>query len=243
MIAGIPLWAVVLIGLVVLVGGFVQSTVGLGLGMLGSPLIALIEPALVPTMILLLAVVNSLGVAAVDRHHIDWRVIGWMLPARIPGTFLGVWLVTAFSHRVLGIVVAMFVLLAVLLAVRTVSLRETPLTLVGVGLVAGTSGTAVAIGGPPVALVLAQREPRVARGTMSFFFVVGSLLSVVWFAAVGELPLTSLVLAGIYLPLILLALWLGHHAHMRLPREAFRNLVLVLCAVAAVVLLVRSLAG
>lgn len=243
MIAGISLEAVVLVGLIVLVGSFVQGTIGLGLGMVGAPLIAIVEPVLVPTLILVLTVPMSSAVAYMDRHHIDWRVIAWMLPARIPGTFLGVWLVTSFSHRVLGVVVAVLVLLAVVLTVRTVTVRPSPLTLAGAGLAAGTSGTAAAIGGPPVALVLADRQPRVARGTMSFFFVAGSLLSVLWFAAVGELPLASLVLGALYFPLIPLSVWLGHHAHVRLPRETFRNAVLVLCTLSAVVLLIRSLVG
>lgn len=242
-VAGVPLVAVVVIGVIVLVGAFVQSTVGLGLGLLGAPLIALVEPTLVPTMLLLLAIPVSLGVTVVDRRHVDWRALGWMVPARIPGTFLGVWLVTSFSDRALGVVVALLVLLAVLLTVRTVTVRESPGTLFTAGLAAGTTGTAAAIGGPPVALVLAGREPRVARGTMSFFFVFGSVLSVVWFGVEGALPAASLVLGALYLPLIPLALWLGNHAHLRIRRDAFRRVVLALCSVSAVALLVRSLLG
>lgn len=242
-LAGVPVGVVVLVGLVVLVGALVQSTVGLGLGLLGAPVIALVEPTLVPTMLLLLAIPVSLGVTVVEWRHIDWRVIAWMLPPRVPGTFLGVWLATAFSHRVLGVVIAVLVLLAVGLAVRTVTVPQTPTTLVAAGLAAGTTGTAAAIGGPPVAIVLAHRSSRVSRGTMSFFFLVGSVLSAVWFAAVGEMPRSSLVLALLYLPLVPLALWLGTHAHLRIPRESFRRAVLALCAASAVALLARSLLG
>lgn len=238
-----PAGLVLLIGLVVLVGAFVQSTVGLGLGLVGAPLVAMLEPSLVPTLLLLLAIPVSLGVTLVERRHIDWRVVGWMLPARVPGTFLGVWLVTAFSHRVLGVVVGLLVLVAVGLAVRAVSVSQTPTTLVAAGFASGTSGTAAAIGAPPVALVLAGRESRIARGTMSCLFVAGSVLSVAWFGVVGELPHSSLVLALLFLPLIPLALWLGTRAHDRIPRETFRRVVLTLCAVSAVVLLTRSLVG
>ena len=45
----------------------------------------------------------------VERHHIDWRVIAWALPARVPGTLLGVWLVTAIAGRWLGVAVAVMV--------------------------------------------------------------------------------------------------------------------------------------
>jgi hypothetical protein len=227
----------------VAIGCFIQATVGLGLGLFGAPLIALIEPQLVPTLLLLLAIVVSTGVTVAEFKHIDWRVIAWALPARIPGTWLGVWLATSFSHRLLGIAVGVMVLVAVWLSFHTVEVRQTPLTLVGAGLAAGTTGTAVAVGGPPMALVMAHRPPREVRGTLSFFFVVGSLMSLIWFALVGELSRDVVVLGAAYLPLVGLALLLGTWTHRRIPREAFRRVVLVLCAASAVVLLVKSVLG
>lgn len=239
----VPVWTIVLVGLIVFAGAFVQATIGLGLGLLGAPLIALLEPQLVPTLLLLLSVPISTAVLVVERHHIDWRVIAWALPARVPGTVLGVWLVTAIAGRWLGVAVAVMVLLAVALALHTVEVRQTPATLVGAGFVAGTAGTAVAIGGPPIAIVLAHRPPRVVRGTLSLFFVVGSVMSIVWFAVVGELPRSSVALAVAYLPLLVVAIPLGSLANHRLPRERFRRAVLALCALSAVVLLARSLVG
>lgn len=240
---GVPIWTIAVIGLIVLAGAFVQATIGLGLGLLGAPLIALLEPQLVPTLLLLLSVPISTAVLVVERHHIDWRVLAWALPARVPGTLLGVWLVSAIAGRWLGVAVAVMVLVAVALAVHTVEVRQTPATLVGAGFVAGTAGTAVAIGGPPIAIVLAHRPPRVVRGTLSFFFVVGSVMSLAWFAVAGELPRSSVVLAVAYLPLLAVAIPLGAMAHHRLPRERFRRGVLALCALSAVVLLARSLLG
>lgn len=241
--AGVPLWAVVVIAVIVAVGCFVQGTVGLGLGLLGAPLIALIEPSLVPTLLLLLAIPVAAGVLWVERHHISWRVIAWALPARIPGIFLGVWLATAFDERVLGVVVGLMVLIAVGLSFHTVVVRQTPLTLVGAGFAAGTAGTAAAIGGPPIAIVMAHRPPREVRGTLSLFFVVGSVMSVALFWQQDALPRASVVLAVAYLPLVALAMGASHRAHQRVPREAFRRIVLVLCAASATVLLVKSLLG
>ncbi len=243
MIAEVPLWAVVLIAVIVAVGCFVQATIGLGLGLLSAPLLALIEPSLVPTLPLLLAIPLSSGVLWVERHHISWRVIAWALPARIPGIFLGVWLATAFDERVLGVVVGLMVLIAVGLSFYTVVVRQTPLTLVGAGFAAGAAGTAAAIGGPPMAIVMAHRPSREVRGTLSLFFVVGSVMSVVLFWVQGALPRASISLAIGYLPLVGLAFLAGHRAHRRIPRETFRRVVLALCAGSATVLLVKSVLG
>ena len=240
---GVPVWAVVVIGLIVLVGSFVQATIGLGLGMLGAPLIVLIEPSLVPTMLLLLAIPVSTGVMVVEWRHVDWRAVAWALPPRIPGTVLGVWLATAFSHRVLGVVVAVLVLAAVWFTLHTVQVPQTPATLAGAGLLAGTSGTAAAIGGPPIAIVMSGRPQREARGTMSVFFVAGSMLSVLWFWIQGELPASSVLLGAAYLPLVGIAFLAGSLAVRRIPREAFRRAVLGLCAVSATALLLKSMVG
>ncbi len=243
MIAGISIEAFVLIGLIVVIGCFIQATIGLGLGLFGAPLIALVEPRLVPTLLLLLAIVVSTGVLVGEFRHINWRVIAWSLPARVPGTYLGVWLATSSNHRVLGISVGILVLAAVWLSFHTVEVRQTPLTLVGAGFAAGTVGTAVAVGGPPMAIVLAHRPPREVRGTLSFFFVVGSIMSAGWFAAEGALPRESMVLALAYLPLVVVALVVGSWAHRRVPRESFRRAVLLLCAASSVVLIVKSVLG
>jgi len=243
LIGDVPLWAVALIAVIVAVGSFVQATLGLGLGLLGAPLIALVEPTLVPTLLLILAIPVSTAVLWVERHHISWRVIRWALPSRIPGTVLGVWLATGFDERVLGAVVAVMVLVGVWLAFHAVEVRQTRLTLVGAGLAAGTAGTAAAIGGPPMALVMSHRPSREVRGTLSFFFVVGSVMSVALFWWQDALPASSVALALGYLPIIGVMSVVGHHVHRRIPREAFRRAVLGLCAASATVLLVKSVLG
>ena len=58
-----------------------------------------------------------------------------------------------------------------------------------------------------------------------------------------ELPHASLVLSGLYLPLVAVAFVAATLTHHRIPREAFRRAVLALCAVSATILLVRSALG
>ena len=237
-----PIWTVLLIGGIVLVGAFVQSTIGLGLGLFGAPLIALVEPTLVPTLLLLLAIPVSTALLWVERGQMDWWAIRWALPATVPGTVVGVWLATTISARTLGVAVGVMVLVAVALTLRTVAVRRTRGTLVTAGLASGMTGTAVAIGGPPLAIVMSQRPSREVRATLSLLFLVGALLSLAAFALAGALPAGSLVLAAVYLPVLAVAFVLGTQAHLRIPREGFRLAVLGVCAGSAVALLVRSVA-
>jgi uncharacterized protein len=111
---------VVLIGLVMVVGAYVQAVVGLGLGLLGAPVVALLDPSLVPVLTLWLALLIS-GLNLLGEHeHVDWRSTAWSLPARVPGTVLGAWLVAEFTEKQIGVALAVMVLVAVALTVRTV---------------------------------------------------------------------------------------------------------------------------
>jgi uncharacterized membrane protein YfcA len=231
----------VLIALAVLVGAYIQAVVGLGMGLVTAPLVAILEPSLMPALPLWFGLLVSGMSLAGERRHIDWRAVGWLLPARAVGTVPGVWLVVLFTASQIGVAVALMVLLAVVLSWRTVSLPVTAATLAGAGFAGGVAGTSTSIAGPPVALLFQHRRPSEVRATLAVFFFVGVAMSLTGLAVTDHLPLESVLVAAVCVPLVLLGLWLGTHTRTRLPREQFRRGVLIVCATSAVALLVRSL--
>jgi uncharacterized protein len=234
-------WQVVLvIGLVVTLGAYVQAVVGLGLGLLSAPVVALVAPPMVPVLTLWLALLIS-GLNLVDEHeHVDWRSTAWSLPARIPGTVLGAWLVASFTEEQIGVALAVMVLLAVALSVHTVEVPLNPATLATAGFVAGATGTATSIGGPPIALLYQRGHPEVVRATLSVFFFVGVILSLGGLAISGSLDREPSLLALAMSPLVVLGYVVGRRTRGLVDGDAFRWGVLVVCTVSAVVLLVHS---
>jgi uncharacterized membrane protein YfcA len=232
---------VVLIGLVVMLGAYVQAVVGLGLGLLSAPVVALVEPSLVPVLTLWLALLIS-GLNLADEHeHVDWRSTAWSLPARVPGTVVGAWLVASFTEEQIGIALAVMVLIAVALSVRTLDVPLNPATLATAGFVAGATGTATSVGGPPVALLYQHGEPKVVRATLSVFFFIGVILSLGGLAIAGSLGREPSVLALAMSPGVVLGYAVGRQTRGLVDRDVFRRGVLVVCTVSAVILLVRSL--
>jgi uncharacterized membrane protein YfcA len=239
-LSGLSWQVVVLIGLVAALGAYVQAVVGLGLGLLTAPIVALVEPSLVPVLTLWLALLIA-GLNLADEHaHVDWRSTAWSLPARVPGTILGAWLVSAFTEEQIGVVLAVIVLLAVALSVRTVSVPLNPVSLATAGFVAGATGTATSVGGPPIALLYQRGRPEVVRATLSVFFFVGVLLSLGGLALSGALDRTPSVLALVLSPGVLVGYVVGRGSRALVEGEAFRRGVLLVCTVSAVALLVRS---
>lgn len=243
MILGVPIWALLVIAVALFVGTTVQGLVGLGLGLVGAPIATLVAPELMPGLLLCTAVVLPVLQLAANREEIDWRGLAWALPARIPGTVLGVWLVSIFTERQLSVAVGVMVLLAVLLTWHTVTVPIGPGTLVGAGIISGVTSTATSIGGPPIAILYQHRSPVQIRSTLAVYFALGAVISLAGLGLSGQLEAREIWLAGLFLPCLLGGLWLSRRVDRRVPATRIRNLMLLVCAASALVLLVRSLAG
>ncbi|MBX9388584.1 TSUP family transporter [Streptomonospora nanhaiensis] len=185
-------------GLAVLLGAVVQSGVGLGLGLVAAPVVALVYPEYMPGTMLVVTSVLPLFTLVSEWREIDWRGLGWAMLGRVPGTAAGVGVVALVAPEVLGGAVGAMVLVAVALTVRAVRVRLSRTALVAAGLVSGVTGTATSIGGPPLA-ILYQHEtgPRI-RATLGAYFTLGAVLSLGMLAVGGELRAEH-VRAGLWL--------------------------------------------
>ena len=230
-----------MLAVTLVVGATVQGLVGLGLGLVAAPVVMLLEPGLMPDLLLWLAMLLPVATLAHEHDEIDWRGLGWSLAARVPGTVAGVALVASFSTSALGVVVAVVVLVSVVLTARAVVIPVTRPTLVAAGLVSGITGTVSSIGGPPLAILLQHRSARQVRTTLAVYFLVGAGLSLAGLAVGGRLEPDVLVLAVLLSPTLLVGLVLSRALTRVLPRDTARVPILVVCAVSACVLLVRSL--
>ena len=242
MILGVSLPVLLVVALAVLVGAVAQSLVGLGLALVSAPVVTLVEPRLMPELVLALAILLPLLTLLHSRRGIDWPGLGWVLGARVPGVAVGVLLLAAFSDRSLGVAVGVMVLLAVAASLGTWELRASRPTLATAGFLSGVAGTTTSIGGPPVALVYQRRPPEQLRSTLAVFFAAGAALSLAGLGLAGRLHPGSLLLSVVLLPVLLLGQVLGVRLQGHLAPGLTRYAVLALCAASALTLLVRSLA-
>lgn len=231
-----------LIGLVVAAGACVQGAVGMGLGMLAAPIAALVDARMVPGPLLVASMLLSLTVAWREWSAVDLRGVRWALVGRLPGTVLGALAVAALPERALALAFAVLVLVAVAMSLHGWRLDPTAPSLLAAGVLSGLMGTAVSIGGPPMALVYQRAMGRQLRATMAAYVAVGTALSLAFLALVGEFGreegLASLWLA----PFTLAGYALSRLAVRVLDRDRTRAAVLLVSAASAVALLVRELA-
>jgi uncharacterized membrane protein YfcA len=241
-ILGVDVLVVVVLAGILVLGATIQGLVGLGLGLVAAPVVTMLEPSLMPQLMLVLAALLPLFTLMHQHQQIHWHGLAWVLPARVPGTVLGVWFLATFSERGIGIAVAAMVLLAVALSLRAVEVPVRPATLLTAGVISGAAGTATSIGGPPVALLYQHRSPTQIRSTLAVLFTVGAAMSLVGIALGGNLEPRVLLLAVLLSPCLPIGAWVGVRLQGVVPERTIRGAVLAVCAASALVLLVRSLA-
>lgn len=236
------LWAIIAVaGVAVLIGAVVQGMIGLGVALVASPVIILLDAELMPGAMILCGAALPIMTLVTEHDDIDWRGLGWAFPWRFVGTAIGGWLVAAASADALGLMVGVFVLVAVGLSMISWRPRPSPVALSIGALVSGIGGTATSIGGPPMALVYQHQRPSMLRSTLAFYFLVSSTISLVALSLYGQLGWHQ-VRAGLLLLPFVVAGFIGSlYLRRRLDTDKVRSLVLLVSGVSAVILIVRAL--
>ncbi|MBK1782897.1 sulfite exporter TauE/SafE family protein [Prauserella cavernicola] len=233
----------VLIGLIVLVGALVQGAVGYGLNLVAVPLVALLDPTLVPVPLLLVSSTHGLLTILREYRHTDWTGVWWVLAGRVPGTALGVLAVATLAPRPFSALVGVAVLVCVLLSVVSWRPEPRPGPLLVAGVASGTFGTAASIGGPPVALLYQHSPGPRIRATLAAGFVLGTVVSLIGLGLGGQVHLTHVVQTLWLLPFLLAGFLLSGPLRKFLDGGPIRVAVLAVAAASAVALLVRSAVG
>ena len=236
--------AVTLIGLAK--GGFA------GLGMISTPLLALVIPPLEGAAILLPILIVQDAIS-VWTYHRAWSA--WNLKVLLPGSVLGVgagWLFASYlSNAAIELTVGAIALVFVLYAWLGAWLRaylgrppvkaQRPHAAMGLlwGALSGFTSTLVQVGSPPFQIhILPQRLDKLTLvGTTVIFFAILNLMKIVPYFALGQFSPRNLATSLVLLPLAVVTNFLGIWLVRKTPTEQFYKIAYVLMLLIAVALL------
>lgn len=122
-----------LLAAVIGIAAFIQCAAGMGFALIVVPVCSLVEPALLPAVVLMLMVALSAYVAWRERSALDLSGVGWITAGRLPGTLVGLWILAVASGRPLELFIGASTIAAALLALATPKFTPGRATLVGVG--------------------------------------------------------------------------------------------------------------
>jgi hypothetical protein len=225
---------------VVLVGTLLQVTIGFGLGMITAPVLALVEPALVPTVNLVLACCVTAAVLVQDRASLDVRGAGLALAGRVPGVVAGALLVAFLPARPLALLMVVTVVAGVAVTVYGFRPRATRGAVVVAGAMSGVMATTTSIGGPPMAMVWARFAGPRLRSTMGAFFLVGSAMSLGALTFAGSVQAADLWYALLLVPAAAVGFVLARPIGRRLDVPHTRMAAMALSLTGAALLAVQQ---
>jgi uncharacterized membrane protein YfcA len=223
-------------------GALLQGAVGFGSNLIASPLLLLVDDSFVPAPVVVGSLVlNALMILREGPASFDSSVNAAMI-GLVPGSVLAGLVLASLPEKHLSLLFAVLVLVAVGVSVAGWHLRPTRTTLVGAGAAAGFMGTVSGIGGPPIALVYQRSSGPTLRATLSRFFLVGSVISLVVLALSDRIDRDSVAASAVTIPACVVGFAVSTPLARRLDRGSIRPYVLGLSALAAVAVLVRELA-
>ncbi|NOX24437.1 MAG: sulfite exporter TauE/SafE family protein [Actinobacteria bacterium] len=218
----------------------VQGTIGMGFAIVSVPLLSIIDPRLAPVPQLLVSIPLTTVMAFRERQHIDFKGLSWILAGRIPGALLGLALLKAASESTISLLIAGSVLIAVGALASGIALTRSRSVDFATGAFAGTSALVSSIGGPPMALLFQREKAATVRASLGALFTVGLLITLVTRMAAGEITGLDVKVAAVLLPGMGLGFWTSTRISGRLDESKIRPAILILSALAAVALVVRT---
>lgn len=236
-----PLAHHLLAGLVVAIGAALQGSIGFGLGMFSVPLLVLIDPQFVPGPLLGASIPLTLLLTRREWHAIRVAELKWPVVGRILGIGAAMIALKLVPERQIGLLFGTLVIAAVMLSASGLRLAVTARSLFGAGILSGFMGTAVSIGGPPMALLYQHEAGSRIRGMLSAYFVIGVSMSLVGLHFVGMFGAPELLITLSLLPGILVGYWVSRHTAAYLDRGYVRTGVLLASAASALAVLIQQL--
>ncbi|MEE2057116.1 sulfite exporter TauE/SafE family protein [Rhodococcus artemisiae] len=221
----------------VCVASCMQASIGFGMGMLAAPVVALVEPTLLPATLIMSATLVTLIVVVRERASLDFRGTGWALAGRVPGTVAGTLLLVWIPESGLTLLLAAVVLGGTVVTLLGWNPAPVARNMAIAGAASGLLGTATSIGGPPMALVNSGREGAAVRGNMSAFFLVGSLMSLAALAIAGRMHSGTGTAFLALVPAVLLGYVASRWVNRLLDKDRLRTVSIVVSAAGAVLLL------
>lgn len=235
-----PIASLVMANCIVVFGALVQTSTGMGFGMIAAPLLALVSFEFVPGPMLFTNLFLSLLMLGDGRANVVYKEVVILLPTILAGTVAGAAVLMLVPKDVLGVLFALLVLAAVAVTIFAKALPFTAQNLGITGIAAGVMGTATGIPGAPL-VVLYQNEPiEKTRPTLAIVFTFSYVASLIALSFAGKFSVNLAFLGLLLLPGLALGYLIGKRVRGYLSKSVGRFLMLSIASSGAVLLLVKS---
>lgn len=226
---------------IVIFASALQVSIGMGFGMLASPLIALVKPELVPGSILTMGLFVAFAGAWRERENISMNELNLGTLGRVIGSIMAFGMLLLIPD-----VESFFIVFGVLMLIAigmTAYGRNTPFSdksLLNLSIVSGLMGSITAVGAPPMALIYHDKDPAVVRPTLNAFFFAGCVLGLISLGLSGWISTQDFIAAILFIPAMFVGILISQ-PFKKLPSNLMSKLLLGLSATASILLIFKGL--
>ena len=225
---------------IMVAGTALQSTVGFGLGLVAGPLLILIDRAYLPGPMLFAALILASFMAIRERQAIDWSGLKFSILGRLISTPPAAMIVGMVSASVFDLLFGCMILVAVGMSLIHGQIKPSGRNIFLAAIASGVMSTIGAIGGPPLALVYQNVRGPALTATLAALFAAGCLVSLLALVVVGRFGYAELAHGCVLLSGVLIGLVVSRPLLRVLDHYPIRPYVLVICTLAALVVLGRA---
>jgi len=235
-----PAIAVAVLAIVV-AGAVIQAGLGMGFGLSAAPVLALLDPALVPAAALYLGMTTAIIGSVSERGTIAWREVAVGMVGRTTGIVfgLGVLIFLVSDRSVFQLVFGSIIAIALVFSVLGWQLKLNTFNLIAMGWVSGFMGVITSVGAPPLALIYQSQSPDRARPTLATFFAFGGFVSLSGLYAAGLAGWDDLWMALFMAPAALAGTLIGRRMRGGFSQR-YRPFLLGVAAIAATLLILKG---
>lgn len=224
----------------------VRGYSGFGFSLLAITSLSLVlPPAQIVPSIFMMEIAASVHLLPGVWRDIHWRALLWLTIGCLVGTPFGVYALAHVPPGPMTLALAVFVMSASILLSRGYALKSMPgpgATL-ATGTASGLFNGGFGIGGPPVILFFFSSPAGAAAGRASMiaFFLFTDLTGMAWQAWNHLLDMASLWRALVFLPALIVGVWVGNRGFNKADPVSFRRWVLRLLMLLSVLTGARAL--
>lgn len=231
---------VVAIVIVILIASVFQGSIGFGGNLIAQPIVIQLDPDLAPGPTLLTMTVLSGLLLMRDSSAANVGALGPAGFGTVIGTAIALIVVRQMGASGLSVVVAVAILVMVAITALSTTIERTRRNLSIAGALGGFGATTAGIGGPPIALLYQGATGHEVRGFLSSYNLLVSLFAIAGLSATGLFGSAELRDTALLLPVMAVGFWSSKPLLPIVDRGATRPAILLVSALAAVILLVRS---
>jgi uncharacterized protein len=231
--------------LFVFLAAVVRGYSGFGFSLLAITGLSLVLPpaTVVPSLYMLEIAASAHLVPAVWKD-IHWRSIWPLLAGCLIGTPIGVWFLSHLPTPPMQIALGVVMLASAFMLLRGFTLRSMPGTAatVATGTVSGLLNGAFSTAGPPVILFYFSSPAGAiaGRASMIAYFFGTDVIGMPLLAHAGLITWDTFIRALLFLPPLMAGIWLGARSFRRADPARFRQYVLKILAVLALMTTVQG---